>query len=135
MKIFLDSNIFLDMLVPRENPEDNMNAAKLLKLSALEVFDFSVSPITVSTSFYVTRKDSKADEKIKNRLLNMSVLPMDSRDVSFALESELPDKEDAMQMSCADRAGCELIITRDSKHFMNSPIPVMSPTVFLSKLA
>jgi len=134
MKIFLDSNIFIDMLVPRENSEDNMNAAKLLKLSALEDFDFFVSPITVSVGFYVTRKDTGAVEKIHSRLQNMSVLPMDSSDVRFALESELPDKEDAMQMSCADRAGCELIITRDSRHFQNSPLPVMSPATFLSRL-
>jgi len=134
MKVFLDSNIFLDMIVLRENRIDNENAAIILKISALDEFDFYISPITVSTSFYLSRKDSKAFEKIGNKLKYLHVLPMDERDVFFAINSNMPDKEDAMQISCAERAECEIILTRDAKHFSMSPIQVMSPAEFLARI-
>lgn len=134
MKVFLDSNIFLDMIVLRDNPIDNENAAVILKISTLDDFDFYISPITVSTSFYVSRKDSKAIEKIGNKLKYLHVLPIDERDVNFAMNSNMPDKEDAMQISCAERGDCEIILTRDTRHFSESPVPAMSPTEFLSKI-
>jgi len=59
---------------------------------------------------------------------------MDERDVNFAMNSNIPDKEDAMQISCAERGDCEIILTRDSKHFSESPIPVLSPSDFLSRI-
>jgi len=134
MKVFLDTNIFLDMIVLRDKRIDNENAALILKIANLDDFDFCISPITVSTSFYISRKDSNAFEKIGNRLKYMQVLPMDERDVSFAMSSDIPDKEDAMQISCAERGECEIILTRDSKHFSKSPIQVLSPTEFLTRI-
>jgi len=134
MRVFLDSNVFLDMIVLRENRIDNENAAIILKISTLDEFDFYISPITVSTSFYLSRKDSKAFEKINNKLRYLHVLPMDERDVDFAMKSDMPDKEDAMQISCAERGECEIILTRDSKHFSESPIPVMSPSDFILRI-
>jgi len=134
MRVFLDSNVFLDMIVLRDNRIDNENAAIILKISTLEEFDFYISPITVSTSFYLSRKDSKAFEKIENKLKYLHVLPMDERDVYFAMNSNMPDKEDAMQISCAERGECEIILTRDSKHFSESPVPVLSPSDFLSRI-
>lgn len=135
MTIFLDTNVFIDMVTLRDRIEDNRNAARLLALATQEEFDFFVSPVTVSNSFYVTRKDSGALARIKSRLGAIGVLPMEQKDVHYALTaSSLPDKEDAMQMSCAQRAGCDIILTRDSRHFSESPVPVMSPSEFLSRL-
>ncbi len=113
---------------------DNENALKLLKLASDNSLKFFVSPITVSTSFYLTRKDSNAIAKITSRLNIINVLPMDGKDVQFSLTSNIPDKKDGMQISCAERGLCDIIITRDSKHFVNSPVPSMSPSEFLSRL-
>lgn len=134
MKVFLDTNIFLDMIVLRENRTDNENALFLLKIASLDEFDFCISPITVSTSFYISRKDPNAIEKIGDKLKRMKILSMDEQDVLFAMGSNMPDKEDAMQISCADRGGCDIIVTRDTKHFETSPIPALSPNDFLARL-
>lgn len=135
MKIFLDTNVFLDMIIVRDMIEDNRNAAILLSLASHEDFEFHVSPLTVSNSFYITRKYDNALSRIASRLSVLRVLPMDGKDVDFALKSsKLPDKEDAMQMSCAQRGDCDLILTRDSRHFSESPITVMSPSEFISRL-
>lgn len=134
MKVFLDTNVFLDMIVRRDNIGDNINAARLFELASMKEFDFFISPITVSNAFYIMRADSSASDKIQARLERIGVLPMDHSDVGFALYSGLPDKEDAMQISCAERGGCDVIVTRDARHFSESPVPVFSPVEFLSKL-
>jgi len=134
MKVFLDTNIFLDMIIQREDHTFNEKAAILFKLALMEEFDFYVSPITVSNSFYITRKDENSLTVIKNRLGRMKVLPIDEQDVLYAMDGTFPDKEDAMQISCALRAGCDIIISRDSRHFLNSPVPMLSPSEFLSRL-
>lgn len=134
MKVFLDTNIFLDMIVLRDNRTDNENAALILKIASLDEFEFFISPITVSNSFYISRKDSNVFEKISRKLEHIHILPMDERDVLFAVNSNMPDKEDAMQISCADRGGCDIILTRDSKHFSKSPIPVLTPAAFLERI-
>jgi len=64
----------------------------------------------------------------------MHILPMDRRDVRFAMDSNIPDKEDAMQISCAQRGECEIILTRDSKHFTESALPVLTPAEFLARI-
>jgi len=134
MRVFLDTNIFLDMILMRDNRIDNENAAFILMIAELDDFDFFVSPITVSTSFYISRKYSNASEIIDDKLKHMHILPMDRRDVRFAMGSNIPDKEDAMQISCAQRGECEIILTRDSKHFTESALPVLTPAEFLARI-
>ena len=52
-----------------------------------------------------------------------------------ALRSDNPDFEDALQISCADYGNCDVIVTRDTKHFdAYTDIPVYTPKEFLDKL-
>ncbi|MBQ0095522.1 MAG: PIN domain-containing protein [Bacteroidetes bacterium] len=134
MKVFLDTNIFLDTIVRRDKREDNENAFRLLKIAALDGFEFYISPITVSNSFYILRKETDVAATIGNRLGNIHILPMDDKDVRYALSGHITDMEDAMQVSCADRGGCDIILTRDSRHFADSPVPAFSPAEFLARL-
>ena len=41
------------------------------------------------------------------------------------------DLEDAMQSAAAIAGSCDLIVTRDEKGFIHSPIPAISPEDFL----
>lgn len=134
MKVFLDTNVFLDMLISRENEKDNENALIILKLSRSGQLEFCISPVTVANSLYCLRKTADSVDRIKSRLETISVEKMDGKDVCFALDSNLPDKEDAMQMSCAVNSDCALILTRDSRHFLNSPLPCFTPAEFLERL-
>ena len=120
------------MFLVREEKHFNDNADKILGI-ALEddSYQFCVSPISIATSFYLGRKMSSAVECIKTILKSVVPLQVDERDVRFALSSKMADKEDAMQLSCAKGCGCDVIITRDEKHFEESTIPVLTPEQFL----
>lgn len=52
-----------------------------------------------------------------------------------ALKSDCPDFEDALQIYCADDGNCDVIVTRDKKHFdAYTDIPVYTPKEFIKKL-
>lgn len=134
MKVFLDTNVFLDMLTTRENRTDNENALMILRLSRTDAFHFCISPLTVATCFYCLRKKADCTELIKDRLTCIGIEKMEGKDVEFAIQGDFPDREDAMQMSCARNSSCDLILTRDIKHFASSPLPVMAPSEFLARV-
>ena len=46
----------------------------------------------------------------------------------------MPDIEDAHQVQSALEGPCDLIVTRNCKDFAASPIPVISPEDFLSRV-
>jgi len=134
MKILLDTCVFVDMLLVRENPLDNEAALMILRLSSNPKLEFCVSPVTIATSFYLLRKNQNAAEKIKECLKNIAVVTASSNDVKYSLVFDYPDREDALQMSCACNADCELILTRNPSHFANAPLPFMTPSDFIKKI-
>jgi predicted nucleic acid-binding protein len=53
-------------------------------------------------------------------------------DVLWAVQSGLKDFEDALQLSAAICSTADIVITRNTTDFKNSPIPVMTPEEFLA---
>lgn len=134
MKIYLDTNVFLDMITPLSDMQDNINALKLMNLSKTGKFQLCISPLTVSNAFYVLRKDNDSAKRIKDRLQFLTVTAVAEDDVRFSLFFDYPDREDAMHMSCAQNADCELILSRNPKHYAGSPVPCLTPEEFLDRL-
>lgn len=55
--------------------------------------------------------------------------------IGSALESELPDFEDNIQLFSAINAGVEHLVTRNVVHFQQEMVEVVTPLEFLSILA
>lgn len=134
MKVYLDTNVFLDMIMPRDCRQYNVNALKILKLAETGKFRFCINPLTVSTAYYVLRKDAGAAKRIQKLLESLNIVPVAENDVRFSVFFDYTDREDAMHMSCAGSSGCELILTRNPKHYEGSPVPFLTPEEFLSRL-
>ena len=61
-------------------------------------------------------------------LIDANVIPAD---VQNALASDMPDFEDGLLACCAKRQNAKYIITRNEKDFEHSPVPALSPQIFL----
>ena len=61
----------------------------------------------------------------------ITVLSMDQNQLKDVLKLKASDMEDVMQYVCALSNQCDLIITRNTRHFSFSNIPVYTPTDFL----
>ena len=59
---------------------------------------------------------------------------IDHQTIRMALRLDLKDFEDSIQLACAVLNQLDGIVTRDRKDFMDSNIPIYSPTELLRQL-
>lgn len=134
-KLFLDTNILLDLLgerIPFYDP-----AAKLATLADRNKIILMASPLSFATVNYFLSKFETAriaKEKLRKFKVLCQVCLMDESTINKALNSSFSDFEDALQYFCAIAAQCEIIITRNAKDYKNSLIPVMTANEYLISL-
>lgn len=133
--IFLDTNIILDFLGVRKPFYSAVS--KILTLAEKKQITITVSPISFINANYVLIMSENSLivlEKLRKFKIICQVCDMDNLIIEKSLNSNFKDFEDAVQYYCALKANCKTIITRDSKGFVRSELPVMSPNVFLTSL-
>ena len=137
MKLFFDTNILLDILIARSDPQVMMESAKAISSAKQLNLELCVSAIAIPTIAYVIKNLPPRDKKTRSALLLKGFHVLSSTDghVDYALKSKFRDIEDAMQYACAKENDCELFITRDIKDFKESDIPVLSPNQFLMEIS
>lgn len=135
MKVFYDSNVILDVLLNRTEFVADSSAA--LKLSEINKVKGYISIVSITDIFYIVNKNLKdtnlSIEKMKTLLQIVSVAKADEKVAQNALNSGWKDFEDAVQYSVAKKAKCRCIITRNKKDFIQSDIPVFTPTEFIAQ--
>ena len=130
MKVFLDTNIVLDLLLQRPGYEES---AKILELQEQGKIRTCASVLTMVNAAYIFRKSVGATLAVVNlRYLSafLEVLPMDNDMLQKAISMEGPDFEDQFQAVCASTNGCDVIITRNTKDFKG--LNAQTPAEFLS---
>ena len=134
MKVFLDTNIVIDLLDKRE--PFYIDAVKLFTLAYQKKITLFVSPMTYATASYLLRKHGK--EGMRKLLTNFRQLTQittaDERVVDAALASSFDDYEDALQYYSALTRNVDVIVTRNKKDFTSASIPVLSPAELLKQL-
>ncbi|RPH99997.1 MAG: PIN domain-containing protein [Calditrichaeota bacterium] len=134
-KIFIDSDIILDVLSKREPFYDS--AAALFALIEKGKLKGYTSPIVFSNVHYVLRKRVSKQITIASlRYLKslIHILPVDKKVIELALDSEFNDFEDAIQYFCAEQNGVNYIITRNKIDYENAEITILTAKEFLSML-
>ena len=135
MKLFLDANVVLDLILKRQPFFDTI--AEIVTIAENKYFTLCLSSVTFVNVNYIACKftDKKnVSESLKKLRILLDVLTVSATEIDKALYSYFNDFEDAVQHYCALKNNCDYIITRDSKDFKNSEIPVMTPTEFLATL-
>ncbi len=139
MKVFLDTNIILDLLLQREGWE---HSAQIITLQEKGCLQLCVSVLTMVNVAYVYRKtvgESLAVANLKYISALMEVLPMDSVMMDEAIQAGGRDFEDGFQAVAAATAGCDAIVTRNTRDFENlipqaHPLPTLFDPVSLLAL-
>ncbi len=117
-KVFLDTNVILDAAIPSREITQSANAV----LSAIDYGDIEgcISFLTVANAAYILKKGRSVKEMVETLRLfleGITILPMDSKQVQEAYDVVATDFEDVLQYECAKAAGCELIVTANTRHF------------------
>ena len=134
MKVFLDTNIVIDLLDKRE--PFYIDAVELFTLAYKKEITLFVSPMTYATASYLLRKHGK--EGMRKLLSNFRQLSQittaDEKVVDAALASSFEDYEDALQYYSALTRNVDVIVTRNKKDFTSANIPVLLPKELLEQL-
>ena len=134
MKLFIDTNIVLDLLQYRE-PWIH-DTIVLFQLATEKKVELIVTDLTIVNVVYVAGKNFDK-KKIYETLLDfkklVSVVSIGDECIEQALKSDSTDFEDATQYYAAKREQVDYILTRDINGFKTSEIPIMNVTEFLNK--
>lgn len=122
-KIFIDSDIILDVLAKR-NPF-YLHAAGLFTLIEQNKISAYTSPLVFSNIHYILRKLTSKEYAIQHlrkiRLI-IDLLVIDEKIIDLALYSDFTDFEDAIQYYAAKNNEINFIITRNKKDYEKESI-------------
>jgi len=134
-KIFLDSDVLLDLLLDRAPFADDI--AVIIEEAMASEVKLCVSPISITNINYIIEKlenKRKADAQTKKILKIVKVEDVGQKVITEAANSGFKDFEDGVQNYCAAEAGHEIIITRNTKDYKESELSILTPREFLAKI-
>jgi len=117
MKVFLDTNIILDLLLERDGFEASADILQMREDGWISLF---ASILTMANIAFVYRKTvgpAFIAPNMKYISALIEVLPMGPDCLQKAIDLDGKDFEDAMQAACAAEGGCDCIITRNVKDY------------------
>ena len=134
MKLLLDLNILLDVVLERE-PFVTDAVAVCRECAAGRATGY-VAGISFPTLFYIVNKIQGSDaarECVSLCLASFEVCAVGRDELELAASLVRPDFEDNVQIAVAVKSGMDFIITRDPVGFSQSPVKAMSPSEWLSR--
>ncbi len=133
MRVLVDTNLFLDVLLERPKLVDESERA-------LNLFDSGsgmrgwISWHTLSNLYYIGARfvsPAQALAEIDSLLQTFQVATVGTKEALEARQLPMKDFEDALQAVSARAAKADYILTRNTRDFRASPVPAISPREFL----
>ena len=133
MRIFVDTNLLLDVLARRE--PFYAAAARVWTLAETGACEALVSAISFNNVFYIVRKARDAATARRALVLLRDVFASvapDQRILNQAIDSDIPNFEDAIQFYSALRVRADYLLTRNVGDFPAGTLPILAPDEFLA---
>ena len=130
MKVFLDTNVVLDVFLKRQPHYSASN--RVLCLARQKILSGAVASHTIANLFYLCGKPVLPF--LEDRLLeDVEVCAADAYGVRTALRWGFADLEDALQAAAAQEWKSSFLLTRNLRHFQRSLVPAVTPADFLQR--
>lgn len=132
-KVFVDSDVILDLLCKRE-PFYNA-AAALFTLGDNKKLALVTTSLVFANVFYILRKIlgmDKAKELLRKLRILINIVPVGEKAVDLALNSGFSDFEDGLQYYTARENKIGTILTRNIKDYIEKDIIVQTPQEFIN---
>ena len=130
-KIFVDSDIIIDLLARRDH---YLEAARLLVIIREKGALAYTTPIVLANVHYIISRFANRQKSIKAiRVLRkyIRILSMNEAMVDRALESSFPDFEDALQYYAAEAKKMDFIVTRNKKDYRKGNKKIVNAQEFV----
>lgn len=134
MKVLFDACVVIDILGKTSFFKDAFSAYDVALFKKMDVCLSASS--TTDIVYVLASRGFMSRENARNLALDLfelfDIVDTTKSDVRMASESVMEDYEDALIAYAALRSGVDFIITRNTKDFEHSPVPVMAPDSFVS---
>lgn len=135
MILLVDANVLLDVLMCRNDFVEYSSV--IWKLCETKKVKGYVSVLTIANLIYIMRKElsPEKEELIINQLEQIfEFADLRITDINLASKMKWNDFEDAIQAATAQRIHADYIITRNTKDFLQSKIPALTPKKIVDKI-
>lgn len=133
MKILIDTNVVLDVLLKRE--PFYHNGAKILNLSGRSDINLYVSASAITDIYYIANQTIRNREEVKRLLINLvkviSIASVSKDEIKNALLLLWSDFEDSVQYSVAILQEMDGIVTRNPNDYKEAEIEIWKPEELL----
>jgi predicted nucleic acid-binding protein len=135
MRIFLDTNVLLDLILKRE--PNYISIAQICELAFRKDDTLVISGLSIVNAHYIVKKLAQTSESIIRTTLGnicntCEIVALTPTVTMRSLVSAFSDFEDATQYFCALENDCHVILTYNKKDFVHSTIPVLTAAEFLA---
>ena len=132
MKIFVDTNILLDVLTKRELFYGN--SAVIWSLVEEGIVEGYISAISANNLFYISKKlrdIEYAQELVDKILKDFQIIELNYEILKLSRTISDRDYEDLIQYFSAIKSGSRYLITRNKDDFPGTGIEILEPAEFL----
>ena len=133
MRVFLDTNVILDLIQRRVGYDD---AALIMQKSENGEYSLFTSSLSMVNIAYILRKYYRG-ESLYHLLEELGdiidVITVSSEAYHKALQSRALDFEDAIQLFSAIESDMDCIVTRNTQDFIFDKLPIYTPFDFLNR--
>jgi len=134
--LFLDTNVLIDFLTDRK--PFSHEAAELFNYSLKRKVNLYVAAVSYNNIYYILNRNCSITQTI-NTLTELfeltEIIDVSKEIIKKSLHSDFKDFEDAIQYHSAKSfSKIDCIVTRDTKDFKTSSLPVFNVTEALSYL-
>jgi predicted nucleic acid-binding protein len=132
-KIFIDSDIILDVLAQRDKFYES--AAKIFDLGYAKNLDLYTTAVVFANVFYILRKKhgiEKSREQLKKLRLILKILPVNEKIVDDVLTSKFGDFKDGLQYFSARGNRIPVILTRNIRNYKVKDVIIQSAEEYIS---
>jgi len=136
MKVLIDTNIVLDVMLKREPwLADSQRIWQACDDGRLQGY---IVASTLTDIYYIARKmvgREVALAGVEVCLITFVIAPIDRTVVERAIQLVGRDFEDNIQIAVALQTNVDAIVTRNPNHFLNAVIPVLTPQTLLAQFS
>lgn len=130
-RVFIDTNVILDFTQLRDGADA---AEEILQMGVNGHIEICTSILSMANVAYIAKK-GRTKEQLYETMKDLSdfihSLPMDEEQLQAAIAQPTTDFEDMLQYQCALYGGCDVIVTRNIRHFLFSELTLCTPQTFL----
>jgi predicted nucleic acid-binding protein len=134
MRILVDVNLFEDVFRQRQGWEASLTVLTYVRNGQATGYVSALTPPILYFFRRRSRGEKAARQAVQSILRNCTVVSLTGEAIERAYTASLPDFEDILQLEAAKAASVDVLVTRNTKHFRQKEVKILTPEEFVEQV-